>query len=107
MSVIQEIIKDLTARKRSVSCNGKAGLLFYMQELGFKWKKGTTDGHKVFVHSELNRESKGQFTTHSIDCGHAPKHPMKFPYVVKTINLLKKYEVELTLLLKDKGQKND
>lgn len=102
MNVIQKIIKDLTARKRSVSCDGKAGLLLCMQELGFTWKKGKTIGHKVFVHHALNKQTNGQFITHSIDCGHAPKHPMKFPYVVKTINLLKKYETELTLLLKDK-----
>lgn len=100
--MIQEIIKDLTARKRSVSCHGKTGLLIYMEKLGFKWKKGNANGHKVFVHQALNKQTKGQFTTHSIDCGHAPKRPMKFPYVVNTINLLKKYEMEFALLLKDK-----
>jgi hypothetical protein len=104
MNQVQSIIEDLTARKRSISCNGKTGLLLFMKELGFTWKDGKTDGHKVFVHPELNELSKGQFTTHSIDCGHAPKKPMKFPYVLKTINLFKKYEVELSSYLKDRGK---
>ena len=106
MDKVQDIIDDLTARKRSVSCNGKAGLLIYMEELGFVWKGGKTDGHKVFVHSALSRITNGRFTTHSIDCGHAPKRPMKFPYVVKTLSLLKKYKTELNSYI-EKGIQND
>ena len=104
MNKIQEIIEDLTARKRLISCNGKTGLLLYMEELGFVWKKGKTDGHKVFVHPTLSKLTNGQFTTHSIDCGHAPKRSMKFPYVLKTINLFKKYEIELASCVESKGK---
>jgi hypothetical protein len=103
MNRYQDIIEDLSARKRSISCNGKTGLLLYMEELGFDWKEGKTDGHKVFVHDFLTRETNGQFTTHSIDCGHYPKKAMKFQYVVATIRVLKKYESELSEYLKSKG----
>jgi len=104
MNQVQTIIEDLTARKRSVSCNGKAGLLLIMKDLGFIWKEGKTDGHKVFVHPKLSLLSNSQFTSHSIDCGHAPKKPMKFPYVLKTINLFKKYEAELTSYFESRGK---
>ncbi len=103
MSRIQEIIDDLTARKRSISCNGKAGLLLYMEELGFSWTEGKTDGHKVFSHKFLTKDTSGQFTTHSIDCGHKPKRNMKFQYVVNTIRVLRKYESNLVDYLKIKG----
>ena len=100
MSRLEEIIEDLTRRKRAISCDGKNGLLLYMEEIGFTWKAGKTDGHKVFVHEQLTQATEGLFMTHSIDCGHAPRRPMKFQYVVKTISLLKKYSSELNELLR-------
>jgi len=102
MNEIQKIIEDLSARKRSITCDGKAGLLLYLEQLGFKWKAGKTEGHKVFVHPKLSALTNGRFTTHGINCGHAPKRPMKLSYVVKVISLLRKYESELTQVLKDK-----
>lgn len=104
MNEIQEITQYLTARKRTVACCGKSGLLHYMKALGFVWKEGKTDGHKVFVHASLSKLTNNRFTSHSIDCGHAPKRSMKLPYVVNTISLLKKYESELLLYLEDIGK---
>lgn len=95
MSRVREIIEDLRQRKKSVSCKGKAGLLCYMEELGFSCKDGKTPGHKVFVHRALTIASSNEFRTHSIDCGHAPNRPMKFSYVVKTISMVEKYQLEL------------
>ncbi len=99
MNRLQEIVNELAAKKRSVSCNGKDGLLSYMEELGFQWSKGKTDGHKVFVHPKLSEVSDGRFITHSINCGHAPRQPMKIPYVVSTIRMLNKYEAELVSII--------
>lgn len=100
MCRVNEILEDLKGRKRAVSCNGKAGLLAYMEELGFSCKSSKkSNNHKVFVHKELTARSSNQFKTHSIDCGHAPKKPMKFSYVVNTIRLVEKYQVELMQLM--------
>lgn len=102
MSRLDEIIDDLRKRKRSISCNGKDGLLLYMQEIGFTWKDGKTEGHKVFIHNDLTRKTMGTFTTHSIDCGHQPKKAMKFQYIVSTINVLTKYNSELTEIMSER-----
>lgn len=98
MDRIIEILEDLKRRKKAISCSGKDGLLMYMEELGFSWKEGKTPGHKVFINKLLTVATKNQFTTHSIDCGHAPKRPMKFTYVVQTIRMVEKYQVELSEL---------
>jgi len=73
-----------------------------MSELGFIWKEGKTEGHKVFINPELTALSKGAFTSHSIDCGHNSNKPMKMPYIVKTIRVLKLYETELNDYLKER-----
>lgn len=98
MCLIDEIIEDLKSRKAAVACDGKAGLIAYMNELGFIFKKGNVAGHKVFCHKGLSEKTNGRFTTHSIDCGHKPKRPMKKPYVTKTISILSKYRDELDQL---------
>lgn len=99
MSRIDEILEDLRSRKRAVSCNGKAGLLAYMDEMGFISKSGKSPNHKVFVHKQLTETSNNEFKSHSIDCGHAPKKPMKFSYVVNTIRLMEKYQLELVEIM--------
>lgn len=101
MSRVQEIIKELSSRKRSISCNGKDGLLLLMQELGFEYKAGKTEGHKVFIHTHL---SESGFYGHSIDCGHAPARPMKFQYVVNTITVLRKYDSQLADYLRERSR---
>lgn len=95
MSKLSAIIEDLSQRKRTIACNGKSGLLLVLDGLGFKWTEGKATGHKVFVHPFLSKKTSGGFTTHGVDCGHKPDREMKFQYVVKTISLLKKYELEL------------
>ncbi|MDF9390842.1 hypothetical protein EXZ60_19085 [Vibrio sp. 1151_11] len=102
MGRLDEIIDDLQNRKRSISCNGKDGLLLYMEEIGFTWKEGKTEGHKVFVHEVLTKKTSEAFTTHSIDCGHYPKRAMKFQYVVSTIRVLRKYNSELTEIMSER-----
>lgn len=99
MCKVEQILEDLKRRKNAVACNGKSGLLAYMDELGFSWTDGKSPNHKVFVHKALTAASDSAFTTHSIDCGHAPKRPMKFSYVQQTIRLLEKYQVELMELM--------
>ncbi|MDH2998436.1 hypothetical protein A1D22_10535 [Pasteurellaceae bacterium LFhippo2] len=76
MKNIAEIIEDLQSRKRAVSCNGKKGLLAILKELGFQATQGQAN-HFIFTHIQLSTIS--EFTTFSIDCGHYPKKPMKFP----------------------------
>lgn len=102
MSRLEEIIEDLQQRKRAISCNGKDGLLLYMTEIGFLWKDGKTEGHKVFVHPSLTSFTEGLFTTHSIDCGHSPKREMKFQYIISTLRVLNKYKLELTKIMSEK-----
>lgn len=102
MSRLDEIISDLQQRKRSISCNGKSGLLLHMEEMGFTWKDGKTEGHKVFIHEELTKKTDSVFTTHSIDCGHYPSRSMKFQYVINTVRMLRKYQSELTEIMSDK-----
>lgn len=93
MSRVQEIIDSLSQRKASVVCNGKVGLLAFLEELGFSWTDGKSEGHKIFVHTGLSRDTG--FTTFSIDCGHAPRRPMKLGYVVTTLRVLRKYKDQL------------
>ncbi|HHR6140838.1 TPA: hypothetical protein ACS72N_001115 [Providencia alcalifaciens] len=93
MSKIQDVIDDLTKRKKSISCNGSRGLLVILTTLGFEFKDGKTAGHKVFTHYNLSQIS--EFKTHSIDCGHKPGREMKFQYVQNTIRLLNQYKDEL------------
>ncbi len=99
MNRVSEILQSLKKRKNSVSCYGKSGLLMYMVELGFLHKDGKTAGHRIFTHKSLTDLTMGEFRTHSIDCGHAPKRPMKKPYVISTIKMIEKYQIELSEIL--------
>jgi hypothetical protein len=92
---VKSIIDDLATRKKSISCCGKNGLLEILSNLGFSYKGGASDAHKIFTHKYLNEKSKGAFKTFSIDCGHMPKKPMKLPYVVDVLKILNIYESEL------------
>ena len=86
---VQEVIQYLTYRKRSVSCGGKNGLLLMLEELGFSYRNSMA-GHYVFYHKKLTNNFQ-----HSINCGHNISKELKIPYVVQTINMLKKYQNEL------------
>lgn len=96
MTRVSEIITELELRKKSIACNGKAGLLILLEELGFTHRPGKTEGHRLFEHSMLSRQS--EFKTHSVDCGHKPNREMKFPYVLSIIRKLKQYKSELESL---------
>ena len=93
MSKVRDIIEDLSRRKNDVACDGKGGLRLYLAELGFDDAPGKTIGHRIFTNQRLSDES--EFISFSIDCGHKPRRSMKFPYVVKTINILRKYQAVL------------
>jgi len=95
MSLVHEIIEDLSRRKKSVACLGKQGLRNYLSDLGFTDTEGKTPGHRVFTHEMLSRQA--DFISFSIDCGHKPKREMKFQYVVKTIKILQKYDQHLNI----------
>ncbi|PKM21140.1 MAG: hypothetical protein CVV11_06700 [Gammaproteobacteria bacterium HGW-Gammaproteobacteria-15] len=96
---VKSIIDDLATRKKSISCCGKGGLLEILSGLGFSYKGGASENHKVFTHKYLTEASSGRFTTFSIDCGHMPKRPMKLPYVQNVIRILGSYENELNEFL--------
>lgn len=96
MTRVSEIINELERRKRSIACNGNTGLLLLLEELGFTHRAGKTDGHKLFVHSMLSKQS--EFKTHSVDCGHKPNREMKPAYILSTIRKLKQYQSELESL---------
>lgn len=107
MGLVTEIIEDLERRKSSVACCGDVGLLSLLSKLGFQYRSSKNSiGHTIFTHPELTRLSEGEFATFSIDCGHRPKKEMKKPYVVKAINILKKYEQELTTIALKEGNSN-
>lgn len=96
MTRVNEIIVDISRRKKAISCNGSTGLLVMLEELGFMHKAGKTEGHRVFVHPKLSKQS--DFKTHSVDCGHKPNRNMKFQYVVNTIGKLRQYQSELEVI---------
>lgn len=100
MTRVQEIINELTRRKRSIPCGGSSGVLILLEELGFTHTAGKTDGHRVFVNKELSELS--DFTTHSVDCGHKPNRDMNFRYIVKTITKLKLHQNELEAIYYEK-----
>lgn len=72
-----------------------------MRDLGFEDSEGDTPGHRIFTHVQLNEMSG--FTTTSIDCGHKPRREMKQCYVIKILNVLKKYKVQLEQLEGDEN----
>ncbi|WP_233010499.1 hypothetical protein [Rheinheimera faecalis] len=98
---IGELIDDLARKKNTISCCGSHGLLSLLERLGFNHKSGKSDGHRVFTHPVLRNKSNGKFTTFGIDCGHAPKRPMKPAYVSTVIKILRDYQDELTEIVND------
>ncbi|WP_139221417.1 MULTISPECIES: hypothetical protein [Pantoea] len=90
MSKVSDAIDYLTARKKSVACMGKQGLRLMMTDLGFKDTPGDTDNHRIFTHAALSDET--DFKSTSVDCTHQQSRPMKLPYVVKIIGVLRTYK---------------
>lgn len=103
MSRVNEIVTYLSKRKSSISCAGSNGLREFMKELGFDDTQGDTPGHRVFTHQKLSQMAG--FISTSVDCGHKPRREMKLPYVVKTLNTLRKYQVLLEQI-ENEGKKN-
>ncbi|HCJ7698455.1 hypothetical protein [Citrobacter freundii] len=89
MSKVSDAIDYLSARKKSVACMGKQGLRDLMADLGFKDTAGDTDNHRIFTHAALSDET--EFKSTSVDCTHQQNKPMKLPYVVKIIGVLRTY----------------
>ena len=90
MSKVSDAIDYLSTRKRSVACMGKQGLRAMMADLGFKDTPGDTDNHRIFTHAALSGET--DFKSTSVDCTHQQSKPMKFPYVVRIIGVLRTYK---------------
>lgn len=90
MSKVSDIIDLLSSRKKSISCGGKQGLRMIMVDLGFRDTPGDTDNHRIFTHAALSDET--DFKSTSVDCTHHQNKPMKMPYVVKIIGVLRKYK---------------
>ncbi|MCO6539808.1 MAG: hypothetical protein J6569_06710 [Gilliamella sp.] len=93
--MIQSKIEYLKKRTANISCNGKAGIVSFLTDLGFSMTTGKSAQHKIFSFKKLTIITDGKFKTFSIDCGHAPKKPMKISYVHNIIKLLEKYEKDL------------
>ena len=69
---------------------GKQGLRAMMVDLGFKDTAGATENHRIFTHAALSVET--DFKSTSVDCTHQQGKPMKFPYVVNIIGVLRTYK---------------
>ncbi|MDY7841594.1 hypothetical protein UXA24_11500 [Aeromonas caviae] len=104
---VDEAIDSFKRRKKNIACNGKSGLLFTLESLGFGHKDGKVKGHRVFWHDELSAMT-GAPVQLTVDCGHLPDREMKLPYVVKVIRFLETNKQELEQILQvKKGEKND
>lgn len=104
---VDEAIDSFKRRKKNIACNGKSGLLFTLESLGFGHKDGKVKGHRVFWHDELSAMT-GAPVQLTVDCGHLPDREMKLPYVVKVIRFLETNKQELDQILQvKKGEKND
>jgi hypothetical protein len=104
MNEVKTTIEQLSRSKKSTCCNGRQGLIAALKKLGFEGSPGQAN-HKVFVHKALSEISA--FRTFSIDCGHKPNRSMKAPYILNTIRILKKYQIEIQEILdKEMGVKN-
>lgn len=101
MTRLDLIIEDLERRKKSIGCGTRTGLLFYLEELGFSFKAGKSDNHKVVTHSELSKLR--EFTTFGIDCGHGNAKSVKPCYGFNVLKILKKYKEELEIIHKAKN----
>ncbi|WP_392552730.1 hypothetical protein RHO14_02380 [Orbus wheelerorum] len=99
--MIEKQIEYLKKRKANISCNGKTGILFFLESIGFSITNGKSEQHKIFSFKELSMVTNGEFKTFSIDCGHYPNRPMKKNYIINIIRLLEKYEVYLLELNRD------
>ncbi|MBC0852654.1 hypothetical protein [Pantoea stewartii] len=102
MTKVADVIESLSHRKHSVACKGKSGLRLLMVELGFKDTEGDTPNHRIFTHAALSDGT--DFTTTSVDCTHHQNKPMKMPYVVKIIGVLRKYKDKFEELEREKDE---
>ncbi len=107
MNTVQDLITRLKKTKYSVACSGKDGLLAALVDLGFKYKSGNGEWHKIFTHRDLSLKTASAFTAFSIDCGHKPKKEMKINYVLDVIRVLETYQVELQEILKNRSKDHD
>ena len=92
MTKVADAIESLAHRKRSVACKGKTGLRLLMEGLGFKDTAGVAPNHRIFTHTALSDVT--DFISTSVDCTHHQNKPMKMPYVLKILGVLRKYKDE-------------
>ena len=85
------VINRLRSNASSTRCDELAGIL---ESLGFEVREGKKQGHKIFVHHDVDA-----FTSAAYTCGHGRNPEIKPVYVRKVASLLRQYEAELVLYL--------
>lgn len=99
---IDDAIFDIGCRKANIGCLGKTGLLYVLEELGFRHKPGKSDNHRVFTHPKLSVMNDA-FTTFGVDCGHGMKKTVLPCYPDTVLKVLKKYREELKEIFDEKS----
>jgi hypothetical protein len=88
---VNNVIDRLSREKKSIRCGDVTKLL---ESLGFVVRDGTKGGHKIYSYFGL-----GDFHGSSFNCGHGKNPEIKPIYVTNIIDVLNKYESEITHLL--------
>lgn len=84
--ILEEVVGELTANKKSIRCDELADQL---SRLGFEVREGKA-GHRVFVHDGLH-----DFTSSSYNCGHGRNPEIKSPYISNVLRILRQHDAEI------------
>jgi hypothetical protein len=87
VTAVDDAIASLTANKKNTRCSE---LVSVLTSLGFKVRRGSSGGHRVFSHSKLVGFMGGNFNG-----GHGADDVVKSVYVQKVINILSLYQSQL------------
>lgn len=89
-SLLDQVIKTLTASKASMRCDEVVKLL---KDLGFNVRDGKCPGHKIFTHPELQDFHSGSF-----NCDHGKNPQIKSAYISKILRVLSDNETALNAI---------
>jgi len=84
---IDQALDQLTANKRSMKCSTLESIL---ASLGFKVRRGSRGGHRVYTHPHIK-----EFHGNGFDGGHGADSQVKQSYVLGVIRVIKLYKTEL------------
>ena len=89
------LYRDVFARIQGAGANPRCkDLVVLLQSLGFLVTSGKSEGHKIFVHPELDA-----FQSSSFNCGHGKNGEVKPNYLTNVLRVLRTYESDLKKLL--------